>query len=188
MAAATFDIKELEKRMRVSMDALKKELAGLRTGRANASLLDPVQVAVYGGARMPINQVATVSVPEPRMITVQVWDRGNVQAVDKAIREANLGINPLVDGTMIRLPVPAPTAERRVELVKQAKKYAEQHRIAMRNVRHEGMELLKKLEKDGKMSQDEHRKNSTKVQELTDKLIKEIDQIVSTKETEIQKV
>lgn len=188
MAAATFDIKELEKRMRVSLEALKKELAGLRTGRANAAILDPVQVAVYGGARMPLNQVATVSVPEPRMLSVQVWDRSNVQAVDRAIREANLGINPVVDGTLIRLPVPAPTAERRTELGKQAKKYAEQHRVAIRNVRHEGMELLKKLEKDGKMSQDEQRKNSTKVQELTDKLIKEIDQITTAKEAEIQKV
>ena len=188
MAAQTFDIKEFEKRMRSSIEALKKELASLRTGRANASILDPVQVAVYGGARMPINQVATVSVPEPRMITVQVWDRGNVQAVDRAIREANLGINPMVDGTLIRLPVPAPTAERRVELAKQAKKYAEQHRVGVRNVRHEGMELLKKLEKDGKLSQDEKNKNTTKVQELTDKLIKEIDQVVSQKEAEIQKV
>ena len=188
MAAANFDINDLEKRMRSSIDALKKELSSLRTGRANASLLDPVQVAVYGGAKMPINQVATISVPEPRMITVQVWDRGNVQAVDRAIREANLGINPMVDGTLIRLPVPAPTAERRLELVKQAKKYAELHRIGVRNIRHEGMELLKKLEKDGKMSQDEHRKNTTKVQELTDKLVKEIDQTATAKETEIQKV
>ncbi len=188
MAAATFDINDLEKRMRVSLDALKKELAGLRTGRANASILDPVQVAVYGGARMPINQLATVSVPEPRMLSVQVWDRSNVQAVERALREANLGINPMVDGTLIRLPVPAPTAERRGELAKQAKQYAEQHRIAIRNVRHEGMELLKKLEKDGKMGQDDQRKNSAKVQELTDKLIKEIDQITTAKEAEIQKV
>lgn len=187
MAAANFDIKDLERNMRISLDALKRELASLRTGRANANILDPVQVSVYGGAKMPINQLATVSIPEPRMLTVQVWDRGNVQAVDRALREANLGINPIVDGTLIRLPVPAPTAERRLELVKQAKKYAEQHRIAIRNVRHDGMELLKKLEKDGKMSQDEHRKNSTKTQELTDKLIKEIDQIVGAKEAEIVK-
>lgn len=188
MAAQTFELQELEKRMRASLEALKKELASLRTGRANASILDPVQVTVYGGAKMPLNQVATISIPEPRMITVQVWDRGNVQAVDRAIREANLGINPVADGALIRLPVPAPTAERRTELVKQAKKYAEQHRVGVRNVRHEGMELLKKLEKDGKLSQDEKSKNTTKVQELTDKLIREIDQILSTKEVEIQKV
>lgn len=188
MAAQTFDIKDLEKKMRASIDALKRELAGLRTGRASANLLDPVQVSVYGGAKMPLKQLATISVPEPRMVTVQVYDRSNVQAVDKAIREANLGINPIVDGAVIRLPVPAPTAERRVELVKQAKKYAEQHRVSIRGVRQEGMDLLKKLEKDGKMSQDDHRKNNTKVQELTDKIIKEIDQTVTAKEAEIQKV
>lgn len=183
----TFDLKEIEKRMRASIEALKRELQGLRTGRANAHLLDPVQVTVYG-SKMPLNQVATVTVPEPRMISVQVWDRGNVQAVDKALREANLGVNPVVDGTMIRLPIPAPTAERRQELAKQAHKYAENHRVTVRNVRREGMDLLKKLEKDGKMSQDEHRTNSTKVQELTDKLIKEIDQTLAAKEAEIQKV
>lgn len=187
MSLTTFDLTEIETRMRASLDALKRELAGLRTGRASAHLLDPVQVTVYG-SRMPINQVATVSVPEPRMITLQVWDRSNVQAVDKAIREANLGVNPVVDGTMIRLPIPAPTAERRQELVKQAHKYAEAHRIAVRNVRRDGMDLLKKLEKDGKMSEDDHHKNSAKVQELTDKLVKEIDQTLATKEAEIQKV
>jgi ribosome recycling factor len=187
MSLNSFSLAEIEKRMRASLDALKRELAGLRTGRASAHLLDPVQVTVYG-SRMPLNQVATVTVPEPRMIAVQVWDRGNVQAVDKAIREANIGINPIVDGQIIRLPVPAPTADRRAELVKQAHKYAENHRVTVRNVRREGMELLKKLEKDGKMSQDEHHKNGAKVQELTDKLIKEIDQTLAAKETEIQKV
>lgn len=187
MSLTTFDLGEIEKRMRASIEALKRELAGLRTGRASAHLLDPIQVTVYG-AKMPINQVATVTVPEPRMITLQVWDRSNVQAVDKAIREANIGVNPIVDGTLIRLPIPAPTAERRQELAKQAHKYAEAHRIAVRNVRREGMDLLKKLEKDGKMSEDEHHKNSAKVQELTDKLIKEIDQTLATKEAEIQKV
>lgn len=187
MSTTTFDPKELEARMRASIEALKRELAGLRTGRASAHLLDTVQVNVYG-SRMPINQVATVTVPEPRMISVQVWDKGNVQSVDKAIREANLGVNPVVDGTMIRLPIPAPTAERRQELAKQAHKYAEAHRIAVRNVRREGMDLLKKLEKDGKMSEDEHHKNSAKVQELTDKLIKEIDQTLQSKEAEIHKV
>jgi ribosome recycling factor len=187
VSLTTFDLKEIEQRMRASLEALKRELAGLRTGRASAALLDPVQVSVYG-SRMPLNQVATVTVPEARMISVQVWDRSNIQAVDKAIREANLGINPVVDGTMIRLPVPAPTAERRQELAKQAHKYAENHRVAVRNVRRDGMDLLKKLEKDGKMSEDDHHKNSAKVQELTDKLIKEIDQTLQSKEAEIHKV
>ena len=187
MNLTAFDAKEIEKRMRDSLDALKRELQGLRTGRANAHLLDPVQVTVYG-SKMPINQVATVTIPEARMITVQVWDRSNIQAVDKALREANLGVNPVVDGTLIRLPIPAPTAERRVELAKQAHKYAENHRITVRNVRREGMELLKKLEKDGKMSQDDHHKNTAKVQELTDKLIREIDATLQAKETEIHKV
>jgi len=187
MSAQTFDLKDMEKRMRATIDALKRELSGLRTGRASVNLLDPVHVMVYG-SRMPLNQVATITVPEPRMLSVQVWDRGQVQAVDKAIREANLGLNPIVDGAVLRLPIPMLTADRRNDLVKLAHKYTEQARIAIRNVRRDGMELLKKLEKDGKMSEDDHHKNNTKVQELTDKLIKEIDQTLATKETEIQKV
>jgi ribosome recycling factor len=182
-----FDLKELEKRMRAAQDVLKREFGGLRTGRASATLLDPVQVQVYG-QRMPINQVATVSVPEARMITVQVWDRAAVSAVDKAIREANLGLNPIVDGQILRLPIPSLTAERRQELVKIAHKYAEQARVAVRNVRREGMEALKKAEKDGDMSEDEHHKNSAKVQELTDRLVKEIDAALAQKDTEINKV
>lgn len=173
--------------MRSSVDALKREFSGLRTGRASSHLLDPVQVSVYG-SKMPLNQVATVSVPEPRTISVQVWDRSNVHAVEKAIREANLGINPIIDGAIIRLPVPMLTQERRQELVKLAHKYAEQSRVAVRNVRRDGMELLKKLEKDHVMSQDDHHKNSAKVQELTDKIIKEIDATLASKEVEIQKV
>jgi len=187
MSLAAFDLKEIERRMRASLDALKRELSGLRTGRASANLLDPVQVAVYG-AKMPINQVATVSVPEPRMISVQVWDKSQVGAVERAIREANLGINPIVDGAVIRLPVPLLTAERRQELAKLAHKYAEQSRVAVRNVRRDGMELLKKLEKDGKMSEDDHHKNNARVQETTDKLIKEIDAVLAAKEAEIHKV
>jgi ribosome recycling factor len=187
MSLTGYDINEIEKRMRASIDALKRELSGLRTGRASANLLDPVHVMVYG-SRMPLNQVATVSVPEPRMISVQVWDRSNVTAVDKAIREANLGLNPIADGQILRLPMPALTAERRQDLVKLAHKYAEQAKVAIRNVRREGMDLLKKLEKDGKMSQDDHRGNSEKVQVLTDKLIKEVDSTLATKEVEIQKV
>jgi ribosome recycling factor len=187
MLTGPFDINELETRMRASLDALKRELSGLRTGRASTHLLDPVQVSVYG-SKMPLNQVATISVPEPRTISVQVWDKGNVSAVDKAIREANLGLNPIVDGTLLRLPIPTLTAERRQELAKLAHKYAEQSRVAVRNVRRDGMELLKKLEKDAKMSQDEHHKASAKVQELTDKLVKEIDETLAAKESEIHKV
>ena len=187
MAAANFDLKELERRMRVAIDTLKKEFHGLRTGRASAHLLDPVMVNVYG-ARMPINQVATVSTPDARTISVQVWDKGQVSAVEKAIREANLGLNPVIDGTLMRLPIPALNAERRQELVKLAHKYTEQGRVAVRNVRRDGMEVLKKLEKDGQMSKDDHHKNSAKVQELTDKLVKEIDQTLVAKEAEIKQV
>jgi ribosome recycling factor len=187
MATAKFDLKELERRMRGAIDVLKKEFGGLRTGRASIHLLDPVVVNVYG-ARMPINQVATVSTPDARTISVQVWDRGQVTAVEKAIREANLGLNPVTDGALIRLPIPALNAERRQELVKVAHKYTEHARVAVRNVRREGMELLKKLEKDGEVSQDEHHKSSAKVQELTDKLIKEVDQALVAKEAEIKQV
>src|SRR5262245_35638710 len=187
MAGAKFDIKDLDRRMRGTLDALKRALAGLRTGRASASLLEPIVVNVYG-AKMPLNQVATVSVPDARTISVQVWDKSQVQAVDKAIREANLGLNPISDGTLLRLPIPALNAERRQELVKLAHKYAEHARVGVRNVRRDGMDLLKKLEKDGKMSKDEHHKNSAKVQEVTDKLIKEVDQLLVTKEGEIKQV
>src|SRR5215471_4485191 len=187
MAAGKFDIKELERRMRGAMETLKKEFAGLRTGRASTHLLDPVVVNVYG-QRLPINQVATVSTPDAKTISVQVWDRGQVSAVEKAIREANLGVNPIVDGTLIRLPIPALNAERRQELVKLAHKYAEHARVVVRNVRREGMELLKKLDRDGKMSEDEHHKNSAKVQELTDRLIRDVDHTLSAKEAEIKQV
>src|SRR5262250_2167102 len=178
MPAGKFDVKELERRMRGAMDTLKKEFAGLRTGRASTHLLDPVVVNVYG-QRMPINQVATVSTPDARTISVQVWDRGQVSAVEKAIREANLGVNPIVDGALIRLPIPALNAERRQELVKLAHRYSEHARVVVRNVRREGMELLKKLDRDGKMGKDDHHKNSGRVQELTDKLIKEVDQTLA---------
>jgi ribosome recycling factor len=187
MPAGNFDVRELERRMRGSMDTLKKEFSGLRTGRASTHLLDAVVVNVYG-QRMPINQVATVSTPDARTISVQVWDRGQVGAVEKAIREANLGLNPVTEGALIRLPIPALNAERRQELVKVAHKYAEHARVAVRNVRRDGMELLKKLDKDGQMSEDDHHKNSAKVQELTDRLIKEIDQVLASKEVEIKQV
>jgi ribosome recycling factor len=185
--ASNFDLNDLEKRMRSTIENLKRELSGLRTGRASTHLLDPIQVTVYG-SKMPLNQVATVSVPEPRTISVQVWDKSNVQAVDKAIREANLGLNPIVDGALLRLPIPALTADRRIELAKLAHKYAEHGRVAIRNVRREGMDLLKKLEKDHKISQDDHHKSSARVQELTDKLIQEIDETLASKEAEIHKV
>ncbi|HVY43541.1 MAG: ribosome recycling factor [Bacteroidota bacterium] len=187
MAATKFDMKELERRMRGALDALKREFSGLRTGRASANLLDPVVVTIYG-AKMPLNQVATITVPDARTIAVQVWDKSQVQAVDKAIREANLGLNPIADGAVLRLPIPALNAERRQELAKLAHKYAEHARVGVRNVRRDGMELLKKLDKDGEMSQDEHHKNSAKVQETTDRLIKEIDQMLSAKEAEIKQV
>ncbi len=187
MSGQNFDLNDLERRMRGVIDSLKREFSGLRTGRASATLLEPVVVTVYG-ARMPLNQVATVSVSDARTLTVSVWDKSQVQAVDKGIREANLGLNPVIDGTIIRLPIPALNAERRAELAKLAHKYAETARVGIRNVRRDGMELLKKLEKDHKITEDDHRKNGTKVQELTDKLVKEVDQLVTQKETEIKQV
>jgi ribosome recycling factor len=185
--AAKFDIADLERRMRAATEQLKKEFSGLRTGRASSNLLEPVVVTIYG-ARMPLNQVATISTPDARTISVSVWDRSQVSAVDKAIREANLGLNPIVEGTLLRLPIPPLNAERRAELAKVAHKYAEHGRVAVRNVRRDGMDLLKKLEKDGDVSEDDSRKNSTKVQELTDKIIKEIDQSLIAKEAEIKQV
>lgn len=186
MATNAFDTAALESGMVAAVDALKRELSGLRTGRASVQLLDPVQVTVYG-SKMPLNQVATVSVPEPRTISVQVWDKSNIGPVEKSIREANLGLNPVVDGALIRLPIPALTKERREELVKLAHKYSEQSKVSVRNVRRDGMDLLKKLEKDG-MSKDEHRDNAVIVQDLTDKFIKEIDDVLKTKEDEIRTV
>ena len=175
---------DIQRRMHGAVDALKHDLGGLRTGRASISLLDPVQVVVYG-AHMPINQVATVSTPEPRMLSVQVWDRSNVTPVEKAIRNAGLGINPIVDGQNIRLPIPDLTQERRKELAKLAGQYAEKARIAVRNVRRDGMEALKTDEKKHEISEDEHKRLSTEVQKLTDETIKEIDSAAAAKEKEI---
>jgi len=186
-SAGSFDIRDLEKRMLGAMAALKHEFAGLRTGRANAALLEPIMVDVYG-QRMPINQVGTISVPEPRTIAVQVWDKATVAAVERAIRDSNLGINPTVDGQIIRLRMPDLNEERRKEIVKLAHKYSEGARVAIRNVRRDGMDLLKKLEKDKKISEDDHRKHSAKVQELTDRSIKEVDAALHAKETEIMHV
>ncbi len=187
MSSAGFNISELEKSMHASLDALKREFGGLRTGRASTHLLDPIQVSVYG-SKMPLNQVASVSVPEPRTISVQVWDGGNVAAVEKAIRESNLGLNPIIEGTMMRLPIPSLTAERRKELVKVAHKYAEQSKVSVRNVRRDGMDSLKKLEKAGTLSEDDSRGKSSKVQDLTDKYVKEVDALLAAKEKEITTV
>lgn len=184
---ADFDLKDLERRMRAALAVLKQEFGGLRTGRASASLLDPITVTAYGSS-MPLNQVANVTVPEARMITVQVWDKSQVSAVEKAIRESDLGLNPVVDGQTLRLPIPELNEERRKELAKVAHKYAEQSRVAVRNVRRDGMDELKRLEKDSEIGKDDHHSLSQRVQELTDKVVGEIDQMLATKENEIMQV
>ena len=181
---AAFDKADLERRMHGAVEALKHDLSGLRTGRASTTLLDPVSVEVYG-AHMPINQVATVSVPEPRLISVQVWDKSNVGPVEKAIRSAGLGLNPITDGQTLRLPIPDLTEERRKELAKLAGKYAEGARIAVRNVRRDGNDALKIDEKKGLFGEDDRKRQETEVQKLTDKTIAEIDEAASAKEKEI---
>jgi ribosome recycling factor len=173
--------------MHGAVSVLKTALSGLRTGRASTSLLEPIQVDAYG-ARMPINQLATVSVPEPRMLSVQVWDKGMVQAVDRAIREANLGLNPIMEGTLLRIPIPDLTADRRKELVKVAHKYAEQARVAVRHVRRDALDGLKKPEKGRVMSEDEHDQAADQIQKLTDATIGEIDRLLADKETEITRI
>jgi ribosome recycling factor len=178
---------EMIRRMTGAVGTVKSELSGLRTGRASAALLDPVKVDAYGNVS-PISQVGTISTPEPRMITVQVWDKSLVKAVDKAIRDAGLGLNPQSDGQLIRIPLPELNEERRKELVKLAHKYAEAGRIAVRNVRRDGMEALKKAEKDHSISQDEQHKQGEELQKLTDGHIKDIDQALHGKEQEIMQV
>ena len=184
---AQYSKADLERRMHGAVEALKGDLSGLRTGRANTALLEPVHVEVYG-SMMPINQVATISAPEPRMLTVQVWDKSNVGPVDKAIRSAGLGLNPIVDGQNLRLPIPDLTEERRKELAKLAGQYAEKARIAVRNVRRDGMDSLKKAEKDGDIGQDVSRSQSEKVQKITDDMISDIDRLLAEKEKEIMQV
>ncbi|MCZ7643097.1 MAG: ribosome recycling factor [Pseudorhodoplanes sp.] len=184
MTATTHDINEIKRRMQGALQVLKTELAGLRTGRASAHLLDPVQVEAYG-SHMPLNQVATVSVPEPRMITVSVWDKSLVHATEKAITNANLGLNPQTEGQTIRLRIPELNEERRKELVKVAHKYAEAARVAVRHVRRDGLDVVKKLEKDHKISQDDHERISAEIQKTTDQMIHEVDQLLATKEKEI---
>jgi ribosome recycling factor len=182
-----YDKEDLNRRMNGAIATLKQELGGLRTGRASTSLLDPVTVEAYGSA-MPLSQVGTVGAPEPRLLTVQVWDKGLVKAVDKAIREAGLGLNPQADGQLLRIPLPELNEERRKELVKLAHKYAESARVAVRNVRRDGMEILKKLEKDHKIGQDDHHKSGEELQKLTDAHIRDIDQTMQSKEHEIMQV
>ncbi|MBF0678170.1 MAG: ribosome recycling factor [Devosia sp.] len=182
-----YDLGDLKDRMQKSIQSLKDELSGLRTGRASASLLEPVVVDAYG-SRMPLNQVATVTVPEPRMLSVQVWDRGMANAVEKAIRDSGLGLNPMGEGQVIRVPLPELNEQRRKELAKVAHTYAEAARVAVRHIRRDGMDALKKAEKDGDMSQDDAKKQSELVQKATDAAVTEIDSVVAAKEQEILQV
>lgn len=182
-----FDKAELSRRMDGAINALEQEFTGLRTGRASISLLDHVTVDAYG-AKMPLNQLATVNAPEPRLLTVQVWDQSMVAAVDKAIQNAGLGLNPMAEGQTIRVPVPDLSEERRQELVKVAHRYAEQARIAVRNVRRDGMDTLKKMEKDGDISKDQHHDLAEEVQKLTDQHVKNIDDALAAKEKDILQV
>lgn len=182
-----FSIADLKTRMEGTLAALSKEFSGLRTGRASASMLEPVMVDVYG-SMMPINQVGTIGVPEPRLLTVQVWDKGSVKSVEKAIRDAGLGLNPQADGNLVRVPVPELNEERRKELGKVAGKYAEEARIAVRNVRRDGMDSVKKLEKDGDISQDDLKRHSDEIQKLTDDYIARVDKILADKQKDIMTV
>ncbi|EJW22209.1 ribosome recycling factor [alpha proteobacterium IMCC14465] len=181
------DMDDLNRRMEGALNTLKSDFGGLRTGRASTSLLEPIMVEAYG-QQMPMSQVGTISAPEPRLLSVQVWDKGTVSFVEKAIREAGLGLNPMADGQMVRVPLPELNEERREELVKIAGKYAEQGRVAVRNVRRDGMDQLKKGEKDGEISQDEQKALSDDVQKLTDDYVAKIDEALSQKEAEIRQV
>jgi len=184
---ASFDLADLRRRMDGALEVLKREYGGLRTGRASVNLLDPIQVDAYG-SQMPLNQVAAVSVPEPRLITVQVWDKSMVKSVETAIRDGGLGLNPMSDGQLVRVPIPELTEERRKELAKVAHKYAEEARIAVRNVRRDGMDNLKRMEKAGDISEDEHRQHGDEVQSLTDSIITSIGEAMEHKEQEILQV
>ena len=184
---SALELKDIERRMEGAISNLKNEFSGLRTGRASIAMLDPVMVSAYG-ADMPLNQVASVSVPESRMLSVSVWDSGLVAATDKAIRDAGLGLNPIVDGNNLRIPIPELNEERRKEMTKIAAKYAESCRIAIRNVRRDGMEILKKAEKDSEISQDEQHDQGEQVQQLTDTYINQVDDSLKTKDAEIMQV
>ncbi|PDT29837.1 ribosome recycling factor [Rhizobium sp. L9] len=181
------DIKELKRRMDGAVSAFKSDIASLRTGRASANILDPVTIEAYG-SRVPLNQVANITVPEPRMLTVSVWDKSMVSAVERGIRESNLGLNPIVDGQSLRIPLPELNEERRKSLVKVAHDYAEKGKVAIRHVRRDGMDGLKKAEKDGVIGQDESRAQSERVQKMTDETISEIDRLLGEKEKEIMQV
>ena len=187
MAQQTFDLDDVRRRMQGAINALKHDLGSLRTGRASPNLLDPLQIEAYGQS-MPIGQVATVSVPEPRLLSVSVWDRSMVHAVEKAIRDSDLGLNPLTEGQTIRLRIPEMNEQRRKEMVKVAHKYTEEARIAVRHVRRDGIDLLKKMKKDGVLGEDEERRQEEQVQKVTDQSIAEIDQILASKEKEIMQV
>jgi len=187
MAVATFDLGDVKRRMQGAVNAFKHDLSSLRTGRASPNLLDPLQVEAYG-ATMPISQVATVSVPEPRLLSVQVWDRSMVSAVEKAIRDSDLGLNPLTEGQTIRLRIPEMNEQRRKDMVKVAHKYAEEARIAVRHVRRDGIDLLKKLKKDGAIGEDDERRQEEQVQKVTDETIAEVDSALASKEKEIMHV
>ncbi|MEN8236993.1 MAG: ribosome recycling factor [Pseudomonadota bacterium] len=180
-------INDLKRRMEGALEVLGHEFNGLRTGRASTALLEPITVDAYG-SKMPLNQVSSVTVPEARLLSVQVWDQGMVKAVEKAISDAGLGLNPTVDGQTLRISLPELTEERRIELQKVARKYAESARVAIRNVRRDGMENLKKQEKDGELSEDEHHRASHKVQDITDEFVHKIDEILAAKEQDILKV
>ncbi len=181
---AQYDKADLERRMKGAVESLRGDLQGLRTGRANVHLLDPIQVDVYG-ANMPLNQVGTVSAPEPRMLSIQVWDKTNVAAVERAVRNSGLGLNPVTDGQNVRLPIPDLTEERRKELAKLAGQYSEKAKVAIRNVRRDGMDALKADENKKEISEDERKRLETEVQKLTDKMTAELDELSSAKEKEI---
>ncbi|MBT5433014.1 MAG: ribosome recycling factor [Alphaproteobacteria bacterium] len=180
-------MKDLKRRMEGALEVLKKEFAGLRTGRASVSLLDPIMVEAYG-SELPLNQVGSVSAPEPRLLTVQVWDKGQVRAVEKAIRDAGLGLNPQTDGQAVRVPIPQLDEERRTDLTRIAGKYAEQGKVAIRNVRRDGMDTLKRMEKDSEISQDEQHRSSDEIQTLTDAEVAKVDELLEAKQAEIMQV
>lgn len=187
MSATTFDNNDIKRRMQGAIASLKSDLGGLRTGRASASLIEPIHVDAYGSST-PLAQVATISVPEPRLLSVQVWDRSLTKAVEKAIVESNLGLNPQTEGQIIRLRIPEMNEQRRKEMVKVAQKYAEEAKVAIRHVRRDGLDLLKRLEKDGTISQDDEKRQADQVQKATDQAISEVDQVVAGKEKEIMQV
>ena len=181
------DLADIERRMKGAIEALRRELNGLRTGRASPHLLDSITVEAYGGT-MPLNQVGTVNVPEPRLLTVQVWDKGVVKATEKAIRDSGLGLNPAADGNLVRVPIPELTEERRRELTKVAGKYTELARVAVRNVRRDGMDTLKKMEREHELSEDDHKLYADEIQQLTDSHVKAIDDLHAEKDKEIMQV